>query len=67
MKKVINLLGAILITGSVSAQWTYKVNDNGFDEPYKIAYTPENNSASLYLFKIDIDCFENFAYTLKKV
>jgi hypothetical protein len=53
MKKVINLLGAILITGSVSAQWTYKVNDNGFDEPYKIAYTPENNSASLYLFKID--------------
>jgi hypothetical protein len=53
MKKVINLLGAVLITGSVSAQWTYKVSDNGFDEPYKIAYTPENNSASLYLFKID--------------
>ena len=53
MKKVINLLGAILITGCVSAQWKYELNDNGFDKPYKVAYTPENNSANLYLFKID--------------
>lgn len=53
MKKIISVLGAILITGCVSAQWTYKVSNNGFDEPYKIAYTPENNSASLYLTKID--------------
>ena len=53
MKKVINLLGVMLITGCVSAQWTYKLNDNGFDEPYKVAYTPENNGASLYLFKLD--------------
>lgn len=53
MKKVINLLLAVLITGSISAQWTYKINDNGFDEPYKMAYTAPNNSASLYLFKLD--------------
>jgi hypothetical protein len=53
MKKVINLLGAILITGCVSAQWSYKVQDNGFDPPYKIAYTAENNGAALYLIKLD--------------
>ena len=47
MKKVINLLGAILITGSISAQWTYKVSNNGFDDPYKIAYTEVNNNAFL--------------------
>ena len=53
MKKVINLLGAILITGCVSAQWTYKTMDNGFDEPYKIAYTAENNGAFLKMEYVD--------------
>jgi hypothetical protein len=49
MKKVINLLGAILITGSVSAQWTYEKIDNGFDEPYNVAYTETDQGAFLKL------------------
>lgn len=53
MKKVINLLLAVLITGSISAQWTYKTIDNGFDEPYKIAYTEINNNAFLKMERID--------------
>jgi hypothetical protein len=53
MKKVINLLLAVLTTGCVSAQWTYKTVDNGFDEPYKIAHTAENNGAFLKLEKVD--------------
>jgi hypothetical protein len=53
MKKVINLLGAILITGSVSAQWTYEKINNGFDEPYNVAYTETDNGAFLKLENID--------------
>ncbi|MEY4333178.1 MAG: hypothetical protein RLZZ196_1916 [Bacteroidota bacterium] len=53
MKKVINLLGAILITGSITAQWTYKVSNNGFDDPYKIAYTEVNNNAFLKMENVD--------------
>ena len=43
MKKVINLVLAALTVGTLNAQWTYKTIDNGFDEPYKIAYTELNN------------------------
>jgi len=43
MKKVINLVLAVLTVGTLNAQWTYKTIDNGFDEPYKIAYTALNN------------------------
>jgi len=53
MKKVINLLGAILITGCVSAQWTYKTINNGFDDPYKVAYTETDNNAFLKLERVD--------------
>ena len=53
MKKVINLLGAILITGRVSAQWTYEKIDNGFDDPYKVAYTETDNNAFLKLERVD--------------
>lgn len=53
MKKVINLLLAVLITGSISAQWTYKISNNGFDEPYKIAYTAVNNNAILKMENVD--------------
>lgn len=45
MKKVINLVLAVLIVGTLNAQWTYETIDNGFDEPYKIAYTALNNDA----------------------
>lgn len=53
MKKVINLLLAVLITGCVSAQWKYEKVDNGFDEPYALAYTEKNNGAFLYMIKLD--------------
>jgi len=53
MKKVINLLGAILITGSVSAQWTYKTFNNGFDDPYKIAYVSNSENALAKLENVD--------------
>ena len=53
MKKVINLLLAVLITGSVSAQWTYEKIDNGFDNPYKVAYTETDNNAFLKLERVD--------------
>jgi hypothetical protein len=53
MKKVINLVLAVLTVGTLNAQWTYKTVNNGFDTPYKMAYTPENNGAEAYMFFID--------------
>lgn len=49
MKNIINLLGVMLITGCVSAQWVVKTINNGFDEPYKIAYTEDGQSQYLKL------------------
>jgi hypothetical protein len=53
MKKVINLVLAVLTVGTLNAQWSYKTVKNGFDNPYKLAYTPENNGASAYMLVID--------------
>lgn len=53
MKKVINLVLAVLITGCINAQWSYKLVNNGFDEPYKMATTPINNSAYMYMLNLD--------------
>ena len=53
MKKVINLVLAVLITGCINAQWSYKLYNNGFDEPYKMAITPENNGAYSYMLNVD--------------
>jgi hypothetical protein len=53
MKKVINLVLAVLITGCVNAQWSYEVINNGFDEPYRIATTPVNNDAYAYMLNLD--------------
>jgi hypothetical protein len=40
----------LLITASPSySQWTFKQVKNGFDDPYKIAYTASNNGAVLKL------------------
>lgn len=39
MKKSIAILVMLLSFGiELSAQWTYKTVDNGFDEPYRVAY-----------------------------
>ena len=53
MKKVINLVLAVLTVGTLNAQWTYKTVNNGFDTPYKMAYTPTSNGAEAYMFFID--------------
>jgi len=53
MKKVINLVLAVLITGCINAQWTYKLYDNGFDPAYRMAVTPMNNDAFLYMLNLD--------------
>jgi hypothetical protein len=36
-------------------QWTFKNVDNGFDEPYKIAYTAKNNNAILKLEPVEVE------------
>jgi hypothetical protein len=36
-------------------QWTFKTVDNGFDEPYKIAYTAKNNNAILKLEPVEAE------------
>lgn len=53
MKKIINFIVAILIVGTLNAQWSFKTVNNGFDDPYKIAYTPENNGAAAYMLFVD--------------
>lgn len=53
MKKIINFIVAILTVGTLNAQWSFKTINNGFDDPYKIAYTPENNGAAAYMLFVD--------------
>jgi hypothetical protein len=48
MKRVILSVGLMLSFYS-NAQWIKKNVDNGFDEPYNICYTAENNGAVLKL------------------
>ena len=47
MKKVFFTIILIGIINSVCAQWTFGINDNGFDTPNKYAYTETNNGAYL--------------------
>jgi hypothetical protein len=53
MKKII-LMGVVLISAiNARAQWSYEVVDNGFDDPYRIAYTKPNNNAILKLENVE--------------
>lgn len=47
MKSKIILLAILLITFTAHSQWTYKTISNGFDDPFKKAYTETNNSGWL--------------------
>jgi len=49
MKKLILTGFAFMSLMTAKAQWKYEKIDNGFDEPYKIAYTAPNNDAYLKL------------------
>ena len=52
MKRLILLL-MVLCSASAQAQWSYETVDNGFDEPYKIAYTKITDGAFLKLENVD--------------
>ena len=53
MKKSIFLAMGVLMVGTLNAQWSFKTIKNGFDKPFKMAYTPENNGAEAYMLVID--------------
>lgn len=53
MRKGIFLVMGVLMVGTLHAQWSYKTVKNGFDDPYKLAFTPENNGASAYMLIVD--------------
>ncbi len=53
MKKNILTLGALIIANLSMAQWINKSVNNGFDEPYRICHTTENNGAILKLENVD--------------
>jgi hypothetical protein len=40
---------------TIFSQWTFQKVDNGFDEPYKIAYTAKNNDALLKLEPVETE------------
>lgn len=51
MKKLLLLMLLVPMLGA--AQWEYETVDNGFDEPYKIAYTKKVYGAYLKLENVD--------------
>ena len=53
MKKIALILNFSLVSLLSYSQWTYKTVNNGFDDPYPIAYTTENNSSILKLENVD--------------
>jgi hypothetical protein len=52
MKTILLFIG-LALNFTVNAQWTYQTVNDGFDEPYKIAYTKENNNCILKMENID--------------
>jgi hypothetical protein len=48
MKTLLLILG-LALSYTASAQWTYETVNNGLDEPYRIAYTAENDGSWLKL------------------
>jgi hypothetical protein len=57
MKKIIFSIATLFVSIKSFSQWTYKSVNNGFDEPYTIAYTTTNNKAILKLENVDGDIF----------
>jgi hypothetical protein len=53
MKRIFLFATAVLTVGIINAQWSFKTIKNGFDKPYKVAYTPENNGAEAYMLFVD--------------
>jgi hypothetical protein len=53
MKRIFLFPIAVLMVGTLHAQWSYKTVKNGFDKSYKVAYTPGNNGAEAYMLFVD--------------
>ncbi len=51
--KTIILTLALFCAKSLTAQWTYKEITDGFDDPYRVAYTESDGSAYLKLENSD--------------
>jgi hypothetical protein len=49
MKKIFLTIVLLFSLSSVYSQWSYQLVKNDFDDPYRIAYTSENNNAILKL------------------
>ena len=56
MKTILLFIG-LALNFIANAQWKYETVNNGFDDPYKIAYTAENNDAILKLENVNGDVF----------
>ena len=52
MKKIILSVASMMVLSVGHSQWSYKTVDNGFDNPYRIAYSNQNNGAILKLEKV---------------
>ena len=52
MKKLMISI-ALMLNLNVNAQWVNKNINNGFDDPYRICYTAENNGSVLKLENVD--------------
>jgi hypothetical protein len=52
MKKLILSVASFMMLSIGHSQWSYKTINNGFDDPYRVAYTAQNNGAILKLEKV---------------
>jgi hypothetical protein len=57
MKNLILLVILFSSINSAFSQWTFESVTNGFDDPYRIAYTTKNNNAILKLENVDGSIF----------
>lgn len=53
MKKLFLTIVLLFSLSSVYSQWSYELVKNDFDDPYRIAYTSENNGAILKLENVE--------------
>ena len=53
MKKIALILNFCLVSLLSYSQWSYETVNNGFDDPYPIAYTSPNNTSILKLENVD--------------
>lgn len=57
MKKLFLTIVLLFSLSSAFSQWSYQLVKNDFDDPYRIAYTSENNDAILKLENVDGSIF----------